>query len=63
MLYFAHKTAKYILSHIKNKCLQLTTTEKKEKLKEIEFLWNPEEDIAVYFKKLHKDQERLKILE
>ena len=31
----------------------------KEKLKETELAWNTEEDIAVYFKKLHKEKERL----
>ena len=33
--------------------------EKEEHLKEIEFPCNQEEEIAVYFAKLHKDQERL----
>ena len=33
--------------------------EKTEHLKGMEFPWNLEEDIAVYFAKLHKVQERL----
>ena len=31
-------------------------------MKEIELPWNPEEDIAVYFTKLYKEQDRLKKL-
>ena len=32
---------------------------KKDQFKKTEFLWNPEEDIVVYFTKLHKEQEQL----
>ena len=33
VLEFTHKSAKEILNHLKNKCLALTNTEKKEQLK------------------------------
>ena len=35
-------------------------TEKKEKPNETAFLYKPEEDIALYFTKLHKEQDWLK---
>ena len=35
----------------------LTNMEKKDKLNETEFPCKPEEDIAVYFTKLHKEQD------
>ena len=35
-------------------------TDNMEQLKETELPWNPEEDIAVYLLKIHKEQERLK---
>ena len=38
----------------------LTNTENKEKLKDTEFLWNPEEDIVMYFTNMYKEKERLK---
>ena len=38
----------------------VTNTEKKYQLKETEFTWNLEEDIALYFTNLHKEQELLK---
>ena len=49
-----------MLDHIKNKRLSLTNTEKKYQLKETKFTWNLEEDIAMYFTKLHKEKELLK---
>ena len=40
----SHNTAKEMLDHLKNKCLSLTNTEKKE--------------FSVYVMKLHKEQDR-----
>ena len=54
MLNFTHKTEKYMLDHLKKECLQLNNTEKKDQLVEMDFPWNPEEDIAVYFKNCTK---------
>ena len=51
-----------MLDHIKNKRLSLTNTEKKYQLKETKFTWNLEEDISVYFAKLHKEKELLENL-
>ena len=51
--------AKAMLNHIKKQCFSLTNTESKDLLKVTELPWNPEEDIAVYFTKLHKDKELL----
>ena len=45
----SHNTAKEMLDHLKNKCLSLINTEKKERLKEAEFLWNIEEEIFCVF--------------
>ena len=50
-----------MLKHLKNKCLSLTNTKNKDKLKETDFPLNLEDDIAVYLLKLYKYQERLKI--
>ena len=59
VLDFTHKTSKYMLNHIKKQFLSLTNTYKKDQLRGKYFPWKPEEDIAVYFMKLHKEQERL----
>ena len=60
MINFTHKMAKAMLNHIKKQCFSLTNTESKDLLKVTELPWNPEEDIAVYFTKLYKEQEMLK---
>ena len=60
VIYFTHKTAKYMLDHINKQCISLTNTNTKDHLKETDLLWNPEEDIAMYFTKPHKEEERLK---
>ena len=49
-----------MLKHIKNKCLSLNKTEKIYQQKDTKFTCILEEDIAVYFTKLHKQQELLK---
>ena len=54
MLNFTHKTEKEMLDHLKKQCLALTNMENKEQLKETDFPWDPEEDISMYFTKLHK---------
>ena len=36
-----------MIDHIKNKRLSLTNTEKKDQVKEEDFLWNLGEDISV----------------
>ena len=59
VLNLIHKSKKDIIGHINNQCLSLSNMEKKEKLKDMEFPWNPEEDIAVCFTKLHKEQDWL----
>ena len=59
MLDFTHKTEKDMLDHLKKQCLSFKNTEKNDQLKETEFLWNPENDIVVYFTELHKKQELL----
>ena len=60
VLKLTDKTAKEMLDRLKKQCLPLKNTEKKYQLKETEFLWDLEEDTAVYFTKLHRDQEQLK---
>ena len=60
VLDFTHKSEKEMLYHLKKQCLPYTSTENKDQLKDTEFQWKYEEDIAVYFTKLHKDQEGLK---
>ena len=55
VLYFTHKSDKYILEQINKQLLSLTNKQKKEKLKEMEFLWDVEEDTTVHFAKLHKE--------
>ena len=49
-----------MLDHINKQCISLTNTNTKEHLKETDLLWNPEKDIAIYFTKPHKEEERLK---
>ena len=62
MIDFTHKTTKDMLNYLKKQCLSLTNTENIEQLRETELMWNPEEYIAMYFTKLHKENERLKKL-
>ena len=60
MIDFTHKTAKYMIDHIKKQCLTSANTKKKDQLRDMEFPWNPEEDIIMKSTKLNKEQERLK---
>ena len=53
-------TEKDMIFYIKKKFLSLINIWKKDQLKQTEFSWNIEDNMAMYLMKLHKDQERLK---
>ena len=45
LLGFTHVTVREMLSHLEEQCLALTTTDKKQKLRQIELNWTPGDDI------------------
>ena len=57
---FTHKTEFEMLKHLLSQCLKLKNREKIAKLKNTEYPWISEEDLALYFAKLKKEQAKLK---
>ena len=55
VLNFTHLMAFEMLQHIKDKFLNITNTEKKEKLNKTEIPLNQEEYLSIYFAKLGKE--------
>ena len=49
-----------MLKHLLSQYLNLKNSERQEKLKNTEFPWISDKDVAIYFSKIKKDQAKLK---
>ena len=48
------KTVAQMLNHLEQQCLALTARDKKIKMKDINLLWDSDDDIETYFVKANK---------
>ena len=49
-----------MLKHLLSQYINLKNSERQEKLKNTEFPWISDKDVAIYFSKIEKDQSKLK---